>query len=247
LRGIAFALCLLLPAPLLAASAIAVPYLSGPVVDEAQLLSPEERAQVQQMVDTLNASGKVQMAVLIASSLQDNDIESYSIAVAEKWKLGKKKTDDGLIFLIAPHERQMRFEVGYGLEGDLTDALTKRILDEVVGPYFKAGRYRDGILLGIEAIAHKLGVDLNAPVDQRLTEHRGGGSIPLLFGLLIFVLFSFLAGFSPTRRRYPGGWGGGGFGGWGGGGGFGGGGFGGGGGFSGGGGGFGGGGSSSSW
>ena len=69
------------------------------------------------------------MAVLIASSLQDNDIASYSIAVAEKWRLGTAKKDNGLILVIAPNERKMRFEVGYGLEGYLTDAESRRILD----------------------------------------------------------------------------------------------------------------------
>jgi uncharacterized protein len=229
---------------------VEVPYLSGPVVDEIQLLNASERNQIVDLLKKMHLSGKAQMAVLIPQSLQGFDIETYSIAVAEAWKLGSQKTDQGVILVIAPKERSMRIEVGYGLEGDLTDAFCSKIIHEVLAPYFRAGRFSDGILLAIESIAQKINIDLTAPVGQRLraselTDQIGNvRKIPvsLIVVIIIFLFFSSLASRS-TRRfgRNRGIWDGGGGGGWGGG--FGG----GGGGFGGGGGGFGGGGASGKW
>lgn len=224
------------------ALAVEVPFLSGPVVDEASVLSETEKQRLTAAVEAVNGTGKIQMAVLIPRSLQGEEIEPYAIAVAEKWKLGKKKQDDGLLFIVAPQEKRMRFEVGYGLEGDLTDAYTKRILDEVVAPYLKAGRFADGLIAGTAAVAQKLGLELDRPAPP--PRKRKGGDFPWI---LIFFLLYFL--FTAIRRSGGGGFGGGprfgGGGGWGGGrsGGW----SGGGSSFGGGGGGFGGGGSSSSW
>ncbi len=218
------------------AFAIQVPYLSGPVVDELRLLSPAEKSKIETTLATLNASEKVQMAILIVPDLQGEEIEPYSIAVADQWKLGKKKKDEGLVFVIAPNQRRMRLEVGRGLEGDIPDITAKRILSDGVGPYFKQQRYGDGILSAIGIIAEKLQVPLTGFTPPR---RRGGSPFPmgvlLLFG--IFIIFTSL--FRQGHRYYGGGgggWGGGSGGGWSGGGGFGG-----------GGGGFSGGGSSSSW
>lgn len=227
---------------LFAASALAVevPYLSGPVVDERGVLTGEEKARIVEAVESLNASGKIQLAVLVAKSLQGEDTAPFALAVVEKWKLGKKGKDDGALFLVVPDERKMRLEVGYGLEGELPDAICKRILDDVVAPFFRNNRLADGIVAGVHAVGESLGVTVGGarPKAPRRSEH-----MPI--GLLLFLLFLVILFQSFGRSRGwwyggGGGWGGGG-GGWsgGGGGGFGG--------FSGGGGSFGGGGSSSSW
>lgn len=229
-----------------------IPYLTGPLVDEMGLVQTRERQILESMLQKLNESGKAQMAILVADSLQGVDIESYSIAVAEHWKLGKKGVDNGLLFVVAPRERQMRFEVGYGLEGTLPDAYAKQIIDDDVAPYFRAGRFGEGLMMSVESVAKRLGVDLSAPVEERIKPRSSSAHAARFVWLLFFLIlfgYPFLAlFFLPKSRR---GWrsGGGDWGGWGGGsssGGFGG--FGGGGGgFSGGGGGFGGGGASGRW
>lgn len=226
--------------------AIDIPYLTGPLVDEAKLLSTSDEHLITQTLEKINASQKAQVVVLIAGSLQGLEIESYSIAVAEKWKLGTKKVDNGLLFVIAPKERKMRLEVGYGLEGEIPDAIAKRILDEAVGPYFRKGQFAQGINQGLETIASRLQVE-GYPAQQHQLKDKPVrfrlGELILLGIIVFFILFLnwtggyYRSGFGGHGRRYgSSGWGGGGS--WGGGSG---------GGFSGGGGSFGGGGSSSSW
>lgn len=223
-----------------------IPALTGPLVDSAGLLSSSEHQSTLSFIERLNATKKVQLAVLIVPSLEGSDIESYALRVAEKWKLGAKGKDDGLLLVIAPKERRMRFEVGYGLEGDIPDVIAKRILSDEMAPLFRQKRYADGIQLAIELVAKRIGVDLPSRVDRSVRAPRGDPAGPLLFWLIVFLLVIFLVGafFSPASRRHGGSdyWGGGGWGG-----GSSGGSWGGGGGFSGGGGSFGGGGSSSSW
>lgn len=224
------------------------PELSRRVTDEAGLLTAAEQASLEQRVQTLNASGKVQMAIYIPNSLQGYDIETFSIRLAEKWKLGKKGVDHGLLFIVAPKERQMRLEIGYGLEGVLTDIESHQIIERVLVPFFKQGRYADGIAASIQVISNKLEVPFEgeiAPLPQERSSGRKS-SLPL-YSIFIFVLFILLTSRSRRMgyRRSPLFWGGLGGGGWSGrSGGFGGGGFGG---FGGGGGGFGGGGASGRW
>lgn len=224
-----------------------VPEMTGPVVDEVHLLSTESKFELESYIREAHQRGKIQLGVLILKSLEGNSIESVSIQVVDQWKLGDQKKDNGVLFLIVPSERKVRIEVGQGLEGDLPDAIAKRILAEVSRPYFKAGRYGEGILAGSIAILKKADPEFNPGkkysnlVDD---EQQTPNWLVLLF-IMIFVvipILRFLSGGGFPR--------GGGFGGGFGGGGFGGGGFGGGssgGGWSGGGGGFSGGGSSGSW
>jgi uncharacterized protein len=218
----------------------------APVVDEAGLLPAQDARYIDRLLRELKARSGVEISVYIASSLRDRAIEDFSMAVAEQWKLGRKKEDRALLFVIAPKERKMRFEVGYGLEGDITDAYSRRVLDNVVKPYFQSGEYGQGILAGLAAVSEKVPLGLKegeAPPPRR----RGGGT-PVIFwflivGAIIFISIARLFGIgSPSYRSYR-------HGGWGGGSGWGGGGFGSGGGSSwgGGGGGFSGGGASSSW
>jgi uncharacterized protein len=223
-----------------------VPALTGPLVDQAQLLAGSERRQVEALIEQLNSTKKTQLAVLIVDGLQGYEIEPFSIKVAESWKLGRKGVDDGLLLVIAPREKRMRFEVGYGLEGSLPDVTAKRILSDGMAPYFRQGRFADGIKVAIAAVAEKLGVDLASGVQKLPRSARGDPQGPfsiwlILLIILVALVIMLFGGGGGGRGYYGGGsgWGGGGSG-WGGGG------FGGGG-FSGGGGGFGGGGSSSSW
>lgn len=205
-----------------------IPELKTPVVDEAALLSPQETEALSELLMKFYQSGKVQMVIFIPRSLQGLDIESFSLAAVEKWKLGKKGQDQGLLLTVAPQERKMRIEVGYGLEGEITDVFSRRVLDETLKPYFRERRFGDGFQVAVEQIARKLNVDLTAPVQNRI---EGGGRLPfpplliLFFLVLGFIWFPIWFGpFGGGRgsRGYwgggGGGWGGGGFGGGGGGG-----------------------------
>ena len=226
-----------------AAHALEVPALTGPVVDEAQFLSRKASAAISSALINLNQKEGVQFQVLIIDKLDDETLEGYSIKVVDEWKLGKKGDDRAALFLIALDDRKMRIEVGRGLEGNLTDLTTNRILDEVK-PYFKKNDFDNGVALGLALMAQADGkkLDFQGQVKPR-HQRRGGSASMVLFA--IFGLIFFLQMFFPNshgRRGGMGGFGGGGFGG-----GSGGGGFGGGGSWGGGGGGFSGGGSSGSW
>lgn len=229
------------------ARAESIPALTGPLVDTAGLLSVSEADTVRSFIERINRSGKVQIVVFITDSLGEFDIESYALKVAETWKLGRKGVDDGVLLLVAPKERRMRFEIGYGLEGDIPDVIAKRILSDRMAPFFRDGRFADGIQVALESVAERLHLDISAGVTERRvrrSDPKGPLSVWVILLLLLIVFISILFGGGGGGRGFHrSGWGGGGWGG----GGFGGGGWGGGGGFGGGGGGFGGGGSSSSW
>jgi uncharacterized protein len=238
-----------------AAPLVQAPYLSGPVVDEAGFLDDAGRTRLAALLQELRSRTGAQMAIYIPNSLQGNDVESFSMSIAEQWKLGRKGEDRGLLLVLAPRERQVRLEVGYGLEGTLTDAWSRRMLDEVLVPYLREGRGEEGLGAVVGRIARELNADLpGAPAPRPRIERRAAAPLWVWMVLLLFVFPAFWIIVASqaaartghgmqgrTRRRGSGIW-------YGDGGGFGGGGFGsGGGGFGGGGGGFGGGGASSRW
>ena len=233
------------------AFALDVPPLVGRINDRAGLLSPAVQQELDSRLAAYESKTGHQIALLTIPSLEGDFVEDFAIRVAEAWKLGAKARDDGVLVLISVQDRKMRIEVGYGLEGDLPDALSGRIIREVLIPAFRNGDFAQGITRALGAIMAATGGEGEALAQPRRSVSRsrgGGGLVPYL--LVALVLFLFLGGGGGRRgRRFGGGpmifgagLGGGGFRG----GGFGGGG-GGGGGFSGGGGGFGGGGASGSW
>jgi uncharacterized protein len=231
--------------------ALEVPPLTGHVNDRAGLLSPSARQDLEARLAAYEAKTGHQMALLTLPSLEGEFVEDFSIKVVESWKLGKKGKDDGVLMLVAMADRKLRIEVGYGLEGELTDALTGRIIREVMTPAFKQGDPSRGITRGLEAlIAASGGEGKPLPPEPRraVRRERGVGIAPYLLVFLVLMLFTGGGG-RRGRRRFGAGpiiFGGssfgGGFGGF-----RGGGGGGGGGGFRGGGGGFGGGGASGGW
>lgn len=248
-----------------AAAAPSFPPLTGRVVDDAGILSDGTKAQLTSMLEQQEQQTGVQVVVATLKSLQGYDIDDYGYQLGRYWKIGQKGKDNGVVIEIAPNEHKVRIDVGYGLEGQLTDAQSKLIETEIMLPWFRRGDYDQGVLAGTEAVLKAIGgatIDPNAYApsgDTGEAVHHGGNSIgagiiPILILVVLFWIggWRFLAGLLVGSmlsggRGYRGGWGGGGWGsgGWGGGG-FGGGGFGGGG-FSGGGGSFGGGGASSGW
>jgi uncharacterized protein len=238
------------------------PPLTGRVVDDAHVLSPETTAKLTGELEALEQKTGRQLVVATVPDLQGYEIEEYGYQLGRTWGVGSKDKNDGAIFLVAPKERKVRVEVGYGLEGVLTDALSSVILQSKVLPRFRDGQMEQGVVDGTEAIVQQLSLpdeDAKARVAKaaEAPQQQGGAHIPIIF--LIFIILWIVGGLGGVfgRRGRGGGGGlwwllplllsGGGRGGGGGGGGWGGGGGGGGGGFSGGGGSFGGGGSSGSW
>jgi uncharacterized protein len=176
-----------------------VPFLAGRVNDYAGMLDDTTRARLETALGQLEKATGAQVAVLTIDSLEGEPLEDYSLKVAETWKLGRKGKDDGALLLIAKNDRKMRLEVGYGLEGTLTDALSSRILNNVVRPRFKTGDFAGGIEAGVNAIVGTLeGKDVVpasapavSPGGQRLT--LGGRLLGLLIFTIVVGLFSFIA------------------------------------------------------
>jgi uncharacterized protein len=229
------------------------------VNDYAGALSPADRDRLEQSLIAREAGSRNQIVVAIFRSLEGESLEDYSIRLAQAWRIGRKGLDNGVIFLVFLNDRKMRIEVGYGLEGDLTDAISSSILRDVVAPRFREGRIADGIGAGLDAIERAIAGTYVRPPSARGDERPGndigiGGPELIALGFVLFLIFAVVQNRMRNQVMRRRGWTGGPTG-WGGpfigGGGFGGGGFGGGssggGGFSGGGGSFGGGGSSGSW
>lgn len=207
---------LLLVATALPAVAYEVPALTGPVIDEVGLLNASTRRQLEESLYQLKQTQNVQLQVYIAKSLGDEPIESVTIQLFDKWKLGDEKTDKGLLFLIAPNEKRMRIEVGQGLEGDIPDVIAKRIISDVVRPHFQRGEFALGIVQGVATLQHYIGNDDPALKDSvRKAQEgekvggKGGKFSPFLFlilaglwiviflfnpSLALYILFSLLSG-----------------------------------------------------
>jgi len=135
-----------------AAADVAVPPLSGRVVDQTGTLSAGDISALTQTLKNLETRKGSQVAVLIVPTTAPETIEQYSIRVAEAWKIGRKKIDDGALLVVAKNDRKLRIEVGYGLEGALTDVTSKRIIDEIIVPKFRNGDFTGGISAGVDRI-----------------------------------------------------------------------------------------------
>jgi uncharacterized protein len=234
--------------PSFAASSLQVPALRAPITDLAGVLKPVTIQRLNAALTQLHQQAGSQIAVLTLPSLNGLTIEEASIQIVDQWKLGTAKEDKGLLLLIAPNERRLRIEVGQGLEGQLTDAHSKRIISETMIPLIREGDMDGAVVAGVYRIIQHTDPQVDAEkllngiprTSHGLSHNRQLSHLMLLIFLLVLLMS--LSGRWGGGSYWTGGWGGGGFGG-----GFGGGGFGGGGGFSGGGGGFSGGGASGSW
>jgi uncharacterized protein len=146
---------------------VAVPTLSGRVVDQTGTLSSGDVASLTQTLKDFQTRKGSQIAVLIVPTTEPETIEQYSIRVAEAWKIGRKKVDDGALLVIAKNDRKLRIEVGYGLEGALTDVTSRRIIDEEIAPKFKAGDFAGGVAAGIDRMIRVIdGEPLPAPAPE---------------------------------------------------------------------------------
>jgi uncharacterized protein len=218
-------------------SALDVPQPSGYITDAADLVDQGTELKIEQFLKDFEKSDSTQIAVLTIPSLEGESLDEYALRVAENWGIGQESKDNGALLLVAHQDRKIRIEVGYGLEGRLTDLLSGRIIDNEIAPRFRSGDFEGGIVAGVVAMAEAVRGEYQGTGRTGEKKERN----PL--GILALLLFlgpgmMFLGG--GRRHRRGGIWYGGGFGGGGRGGGFGG-------GFSGGGGGFGGGGASGGW
>jgi len=166
-----------------AAALAAVPKPSGYVTDDAGLLTPQQISSLDQSLADYEQRTSNQLIVLTVKSLDGQDIESYSIAVAEAWKPGQKGRDNGAILVVAPNEHKVRIEVGYGLEGVLTDAQSAEIIRNILAPHFRAGDYYGGIVAAIAAMEAVIGGEFTA---ERQTRAPVTSFLPMLL-LLLFV------------------------------------------------------------
>lgn len=147
-----------------ASADVAVPVLSGRVVDQTFTLGMDQQSTLDRTLKDFEARKGSQVAVLIVPTTAPESIEQFSIRVAEQWKIGRTKIDDGAILVVAKDDRKLRIEVGYGLEGALTDVTSHRIIDEIIVPKFKTGDFAGGILDGVDRILKVIdGEPLPAP------------------------------------------------------------------------------------
>ncbi|MFP3939079.1 MAG: TPM domain-containing protein [Thermoanaerobaculia bacterium] len=168
---LAVTLVLLLP---FAAAAKEVPYLSGRVVDEAGLLPSDRAQEIENWLRGLEEETGVQVAVLTVESLEGEVLEDYSLRVAETWGLGQAGEDNGVLLLVAQDDRKLRIEVGYGLEGRLTDAQAGRIVRNAIVPRFKAGDFDGGIQAGVDSIVGAVRGEEGAIPEDRGRGVEGG-------------------------------------------------------------------------
>ncbi len=194
------ALTLLLAAVSTPVLAFDVPRLTGPVVDQAGMLSAAVQNQISEALQQLRKQPSgAQIAVLTVPNLDGITIEQASIQVVDEWKLGSEAQDNGVLLMVAKEERKIRIEVGQGLEGNIPDAYAKRIIDEAMTPLFRSGNVEEGILVGVYQIAQRAHPDMDVSAlfqnrqgsdwEANHRRSRGGGAlIPILF--LLLMLFA---------------------------------------------------------
>ncbi|HZQ62757.1 MAG TPA: YgcG family protein [Casimicrobiaceae bacterium] len=163
-----------------------VPALTGRVVDLTNTLSGADKQALEAKLADWEARTTNQLVVLLVATTQPEPIESYSIRVAEAWKIGRRGQDNGALFVVAKDDKKMRIEVGYGLEGTLTDVTAHRIITETVAPLFSKGQFAAGITAGVDRIIQVVGSGQPLP-EKPQPRARSGGHVD--FGMLLILLF----------------------------------------------------------
>uniref|UniRef100_UPI00262E091E TPM domain-containing protein n=1 Tax=Oceanispirochaeta sp. TaxID=2035350 RepID=UPI00262E091E len=174
--------------------ALDVPSLKGRVNDNAGIFSSSQKQNLESTLAALENQTSIQMAVLTIPSLDGEDLEGFSIRTVEKWKLGQKGEDKGILLLLALEDRKVRLEVGYGLESELTDAKTGYIVREVMIPYFSKGDFAGGIIAGTAVVTDvvKGDKDISAEALSRSQTSQNrptGRSLPFPFIFILVMIF----------------------------------------------------------
>jgi uncharacterized protein len=227
LRAVVWAAVALLAAQLSFADPT-FPPLSGIVVDSAGVIDAGAKAQLEAKLTDYAARSQHQLVVATVPSLEGYDVRDYGNRLFRAWALGDKQRNDGALLLVAPNERKVAIEVGYGLEGDLTDALSRIIIENAIVPRFKAGDYAGGVNAGVDDIIKAVGGGGNEIVER--ANNQSAPTFADVLPLVIFLIIVFFILMRSSRGRrviflpMPGGYSGGGWssggGGWSGGGGF---------------------------
>ncbi len=174
-----------------AAVAQTFPALTGRIVDQANVISADARRIIEPKLVDLETKSGIQLVVATVNSLEGREIEPYANALFRNWKLGEKIKNNGVLLLVAPKERRVRIEVGYGLEGTLTDALGKVIITNAITPRFKAGDFSDGISRGIDDIITVLTTDASEWEKRpslRLDNHPASDPVNWVIILIVIVV-----------------------------------------------------------
>ena len=195
---VAFALCW----AVIAGAQVPVPPMGDRVTDQTATLTQEQKNTLEHTLRSFETRKGSQVAVLIVSTTAPETIEQYALRVAEQWKPGRKNVDDGALLVVAKDDRTLRIEVGYGLEGALTDADSKRIISEIIVPRFRQGDFYGGITAGVDRILRVIdGEPLPKPEERRPAGMRGIGSI-----LPVMMVFALVMGgvLHAVLGRFPG-------------------------------------------
>jgi uncharacterized protein len=169
-----------------AAGAVDFPSPTGFINDYANVLSAAEKQELTSISEALKQSTGMELAVAVVKTVAPLDSKTYAVELFEKWKIGRKGKDDGVLVLLAMEERRIEIEVGYGLEGVLTDAVAGRILDAYAVPYFKQGQFGKGLVETARAISRKVG---GVP-DEKLVAEEKKGNNQVGDEFLIYVLIA---------------------------------------------------------
>ena len=209
--ALAMTVLLLFAAP---AAAQTFPELTGRVVDQANLLSPAQEVDLTAKSEALERQTGRQFVVATVNGLQDRTIEDYGYQLGRHWGIGREGEDDGVILLVAPNEKKVRIETGYGAEGFLPDILAGRIIRNDILPKFRNGDMAGGIVAGADAIIQQMSLppeEAQQNVEQAQSqeaarEKEGAGFVPIIFwGMVIgFVLLSMARRAGGRRYRYHG-------------------------------------------
>jgi uncharacterized protein len=181
-----FAVVLLFPLLSFAHGDVVVP--TAYVNDFAKLLKPETVTLIEQELKAIDAAQQIQIAVVTIPTLLGETIEGYAVDLFKDWGIGAKGKDTGVLLLIARDERQVRIEVGYGLEGELTDIESKRIIDEAITPNFKEENYDAGVIEAVQRIAIAVGATTTVPVAAADTTNQDLIELYIFIGIIILVI-----------------------------------------------------------
>lgn len=171
-------------------SAIVFPKLTSQVVDEANLFNNNEKSQLIHILSNHEKNSTNQIVIVTLKSLNGYDISEYGYQLGREWGIGQKENNNGVLLIIVPNERKVRIEVGYGLEGALTDATSKLIISNIITPYFKKGEYFTGTKLGVDAIEQTIQGEYSAkPQRKQDNQFLSLLIMPVILLFLIFIPF----------------------------------------------------------
>ena len=179
-----------------------VPALTQRVNDYASMISPSARAEIERKLAALEAEDGTQIAILTVPSLQGEPIEDFSIRVADAWKIGEKGRDNGVLLIVSKGDRKVRIEVGYGLEGTLTDLESGRIIRGVIQPAFAKGQFDAGFIGAADALVAAVKGEYQADPSAQAKGRGDKPSIPVVFIILV-ILYFYLRQFGGRHRGGP--------------------------------------------